>query len=638
MDALELIRQNEHKNLLRFVTAGSVDDGKSTLIGRLLLESKGIYEDQLASIRNLSRRSDSQETGEMDLALVTDGLKAEREQGITIDVAYRYFSTPRRKFIIADTPGHEQYTRNMATGASTADLMVILIDATLGVQTQSRRHAFIGALLGIPHLVVTVNKMDLVDYDETVFNRIRDEFSDFAAKVEARDLTFIPVSALRGDNVVRRSEQMPWYQGSTLLNHLETVHVASDRNLIDLRLPVQYAWRPDATFRGYMGTVASGVLRPGDEVMSLPSGTRGRVRRIATFDGDLTEAFPPLAVTVELDREIDVSRGNMLVHVHNVPQVGNTVEAMLVWMAEEPMKPGKQYLVKHCTQTVGGTVGELRYRMDVNTMHRLDAEVLNLNEIGRVVLTLNRPIMYDAYNRNRATGALIVIDRVTNNTVGAGMIIQREPSDYVHTSERWRSEPRSEHVERRAGLVTPQERAVRLGQKPVTVWLTGLTGSGKTTVAQMLEKRLFDAGRHVMVLDGENARLSFSRDLDFSAEDRSENIRRAAEVARLMNDAGLIVLCAFLSPYGDDRRRARETVGAGRFVEVYLSAPVEVCAERKPAVYAKARSGEIVHFSGVTAPYEPPESPDLELATHELSAEACVDRVMTLLREQGVLG
>ena len=623
------------KDLLRFVTAGSVDDGKSTLIGRLLYEAKGIYEDQLRAVRDLSGRGGSEE---LDLSLVTDGLKAEREQGITIDVAYRYFSTPRRKFIIADTPGHEQYTRNMATGASTADLAVLLIDAARGVVRQSKRHAFIAALLGIRHFVVVVNKMDLVDYSRVVYDQVRESFADFAAKLEVADVTFIPVSALRGDNVVRRSEAMAWYRGSVLLNHLETVHIAGDRNLIDLRFPVQYVLRPEPTTRAYLGTVASGTVRPGDEVMVLPSGVRSRVAGVFTGDGDLPEAFGPLAVGVTLDDDLDVSRGDMIVHVHNVPRVERSFEAMLVWMGDQPMTTGKNYRFKHTTRTVTGTVSALRYRIDVDTLHRAAAESLRLNEIGRCSVTLSRPVAHDPYSRNRATGSFIVIDTLTNNTVAAGMILDREPNEWIVSPGKTLDVPRSQHVTRQVSPITPAQRSQRLGQRPATLWLTGLTGSGKTTIAQALERRLFDAGAACVVLDGENVRLGVSRDLAFSADDRMENVRRVAEIARLLNDAGLIAVCSLLSPHAVARAKAREIVGADRFFEVYLWAPIEICRRRDPeGLYDLAGRGEIRQFSGVTAPYEPPEAPELVLPTHELSVDECIGRIEALLRDGGFL-
>ena len=637
MDVVRLLEENESKDLLRFVTAGSVDDGKSTLIGRLLFESKGIFEDQLSAIRAVTDAGQAAGSDGVDLALVTDGLKAEREQGITIDVAYRYFATPRRKFIIADTPGHEQYTRNTATGASTASLAIILIDATRGVLTQSKRHAFIASLLGIPHIVVAVNKMDLVGYDQSVFEAIRREFTDFAARLQFADMTFIPVSALQGDNVVEPGATMNWYTGSTLLHHLETVHIASDRNLIDLRFPIQYVLRPDRRFRGYLGTVASGVVRPGDEITVIPSGVHTRVKGVFGPDGDLDEGFCPLAVGVTLEDDVDVSRGDMLVHVRNVPRVDRTVEAMILWMAAEPMRSGTPYLVKHLTRTIPAEISALRYGVDVNTLHRHATDQLSLNEIGRCVIRLGQPIAYDPYTRNRSTGAFIVIDRVTNTTVGAGMILDRDPNEWTGEPAVRVSTPKSTHVTGHAGQVSPDQRAERLGHRSATVWLTGLTGAGKSTLAYAVERRLFDLGCAATVIDGENMRLGLSKDLGFGADDRAENVRRAAEAARLLNQGGLIALCALLSPEAATRRQGAETIGADRYVEVYLSAPLGVCRQRKPDTYAKADSGEIKHFSGVTAAYEPPSEPDLALPTHELDVDVCVDRIVDLLRERGIV-
>jgi bifunctional enzyme CysN/CysC len=636
MDVRQLLAEHEQKDLLRFVAAGSVDDGKSTLIGRLLYESSGIYEDQLADVRRASGRKGAA-PGDLDLSLLTDGLRAEREQGITIDVAYRYFSTPRRKFIIADAPGHEQYTRNMATGASTANLAVLLVDATRGVGTQTRRHAFIASLLGISHVLVAVNKMDLAGYSEEVFNRIRADFDAFAARLDLKDVTFIPVSALAGDNIVTPSRRMPWYRGTMLLNHLETVHIASDRNLVDLRFPVQYVARTDPATRGYMGTVASGLVRPGDEVLVLPSGLRSRVRRVAGPAGELGEAFPPLAVTVFLDGDIDVSRGDMIVHPNNVPRVGRRLEAMVVWMAAEPFVPGKVYTVKHTTRLAPGTLSALRYRVDVNTLHRAPAASLGMNEIGRCVLELGRPIAYDPYVRNRSTGALILIDRATNNTVGAGMILPHEGNPVAADAARGVSPPRSPHMHPHASRVSPDERAARLGQTPCTVWLTGLAGTGKTTIAYALERKLFDAGLAAVVLDGENLRLTLNQDLGFSADDRAENLRRAAEVARAFNEAGLIVLGAFVSPFAASRRRVREIVGSERLVEVYLTAPDAVRRERAGEKLERAERGELEFFTGVTSPYEPPADADLTLRTDELAVDACVERILATLRRRGLL-
>jgi bifunctional enzyme CysN/CysC len=626
---------NERKELLRFLTAGSVDDGKSTLIGRLLHDSKTVYEDQLAAVKRDSERKGAA-GGEVDLSLLMDGLKAEREQGITIDVAYRYFSTSKRKFIIADTPGHEQYTRNMATGASTCNLAIILVDARHGIMPQTRRHSFIVSLLGIKHVVVAVNKMDVADYSQQVFERIKNDYSDFAAKLEISDLHFIPLSALRGDNVVESSTNMPWYQGGTLMHYLETVHIASDRNLIDMRFPVQYVLRPHLNFRGFAGTVASGVVRKGDEVVAVPSGRRSRVASISTYDGELDEAFTPMSVTLTLEDEIDVSRGDMLVHPGNLPRVDRTLEAMVVWMAAEPLVPGKQYAIKHTTKLALGAVSTLRYRVDVNTLHRENSPVLNMNEVGRCTIALNQPVAFDAYNKNRATGAFIMIDRLTNGTVGAGMIIDRD-SQLGFAQDHWRHEPQGD-LQGRASQVTAEERAARFGQQPATILLTGLTGAGKSTIAYALERRLFESGRAACVLDGQNMRLGISKDLGFTAGERSENLRRSAEVARLMNDAGLITICAFLAPSQDVRQKARDVIGADRSIEVYLSAPVEVCRARDTeGMYAKADAGEIQDFPGVSAPYDVPRNPDLVLETDRLPVDACVEKIVQLLIQRGAI-
>ena len=627
-DTISLLEQDKQKDLLRFVTAGSVDDGKSTLIGQLLFESKGIYEDQLEAVRNVSGKKGSTQD-RLDLALVTDGLRAEREQGITIDVAYRYFATPKRKFIIADTPGHEQYTRNMATGASTADLAIILIDAEHGVVTQSKRHTFITTLLGIPHIVVTVNKMDLVDYSQSVYEKICSDFRNFAAKLDVMDLTFIPVSALKGDNVVETSGNMDWYKGGTLLNHLETVNITSDRNLIDLRFPIQYVLRPDRMFRGYLGSPASGTIRAGEDVMVIPSGVRTRVKTVFGPDGEIEGAFPPLAAGVTLEDEVDLSRGDMLVHMNNVPRVDRTLDAMVVWMSDEPMQVNRNYSIKHTTKTVSGVISQLRFEIDVNTLHRSESEGLKLNEIGRCVLTLSQPIAYDPYSRNRTTGAFIIIDRISNNTVGAGMILDRDRNLLQPTANKLEAKPKSEHVQLQKSMVTAEERARLAGHKPKTIWLTGLTGSGKTTIAYALERRLFDIGRQCCVLDGENVRLGFSKDLGFSADDRNENIRRAAEVAKLLNDAGLTAICAFLSPYKEGRKLAGKIVGEDNFVEVYLSAPIDECKKRNPnGMYDMAKDGQIKQFTGVSAPYEVPESPDIVIPTHQMGVDECVEMIL----------
>ncbi|MDA0577731.1 MAG: sulfate adenylyltransferase subunit CysN [Verrucomicrobia bacterium] len=627
--------QHERKDLLRLLTCGSVDDGKSTLIGRLLYDTKMIYEDQLAAIIRDSAVHGTTDT-DFDPALLTDGLKAEREQGITIDVAYRYFSTDRRKFIIADTPGHEQYTRNMVTGASTCDLAIILIDARYGVLEQTRRHSFIASLLGIRHVVIAVNKMDLVAFSQTVFENIRRDYEGFAAKLHIADMYFLPISALRGDNVVDRSTNIPWFDGAPLLSHLETVPVSGDRNLIDMRFPVQHVIRPHLNFRGYAGTIASGVIRKGDDVMVLPSKRTSRIKSIVTFDGDIDEAFAPMAVTVTLEHERDVSRGDMLVHPKNVPHFGHDFDAILVWMNEDALKLDHQYLIKCTTNLVPGTINQLQYRFDINTLHRASAETLHVNEIGRVSISVTRPIAYDSYSQNRSTGAFIVIDRATNGTVGAGMILERGRS--VQPRQDAESKPVSDNIRREGSLVTNAARAKLLRQKPATLWLTGLSGSGKSTIAQALEQHLMEAGHACFVLDGDNIRHGLNRDLGFSAEDRSENIRRVAEVARLFNDAGIIVITSFISPYREDRTSAAAVIGPERFFEVFVDTPIEVCEQRDPkGLYKKARAGEIDRFTGVSAPYEAPEAPVLTLSTTTLDVAACVARVLDFLKQRSLL-
>ncbi len=627
------LKQHEEKELLRFLTCGSVDDGKSTLIGKLLVEAKMVYEDQLAAVESESVTLGST-GGTFDPALLMDGLKAEREQGITIDVAYRYFSTAKRKFIIADTPGHEQYTRNMATGASSCDLAIILIDARRGVLTQTKRHSFIVSLLGIKHIIVAVNKMDLVDFSEETYEKIHKEFSEFSKTLGMTDLHFIPMSALMGLNLVKKAEaEMPWYDGSTLMHMLENTHIASDRNLIDFRYPVQLVNRPHLDFRGFCGTIASGRIRQGDEIMVLPSRKKSRVKSIVTYDGELEEAFSPLAVTLTLEDEIDISRGDMLVRPENVPQLADSFDATLVWMAEEPMVPGKQYFIKQTTKLVSGTIATLRYRIDVNTLHRNQAPTLALNEIGRCQIKLNQPIAFDGYRNNHGTGSFIVIDRITNATIAAGMILDRTPDA---PKDHWEDQAKgSLHTEE--SNVTAEQRTARFGQQPATLLLTGLAGAGKTTIAYALERRLFDLGRAVCVLDGQNMRRGITRDLGFTADDRSENLRRSAEVARLFNDAGLICIAAFLAPREAVRQKAAEVVGRERFLVVHLSAPIEVCRARdQEGLYGAADAGDIANFPGVSSPYEEPAKPDLVLETHELSVNECVERIMGLLDKRGI--
>lgn len=627
MRAEALIRQAQQAALLRFTTAGSVDDGKSTLIGRLLHDSRGIYEDQLASIEEAARRGGEEQ---IDLALLTDGLKAEREQRITIDVAYRHFSTPRRRFIIADAPGHEQYTRNLVTAASTADLAVILIDARHGVLTQSRRHGFIASLLGIPRLLIAVNKMDLVGYAQEVFAQVRAEYSQYAAGLRVREIDFLPISALRGDNVVQPSPNMPWYEGPPLLPYLESVPLDDPEEAAGFRFPVQYVLRPHADFRGYCGTVAAGAVRVGDPVVALPSGRDTRVARILGPDDDLEQAVAGQAVTLCLAEDLDLGRGDLLAHPESAPRPTYEVEATLIWMDETPLRLGVTYLVKHTTQLVRGRCLTLRHRVDPNTLERHPAETLALNEIGRVRLQTFLPLACDEYRHSRGTGSFVLIDAATNATVAAGLI--EECRDLP------RQAPPARHLVPHVGKVTPEQRAGLLRQRPVTLWLTGLSGSGKSTFAFALEQRLFAAGHACTVLDGDNIRHGLNRDLGFSPEDRGENIRRVAEVARLFNDAGLVVITAFISPYRADREQAREIIGAERFLEAFVDAPLEECERRDPkGLYARARAGEIPEFTGISAPYESPEAPAMHLRTATRPLDDLLEDVWAELIARGVL-
>ena len=639
-------------DLLRFTTAGSVDDGKSTLIGRLLYDTKSIFEDQMAAVEEASRtRGMTDDDDVPNLALLTDGLRAEREQGITIDVAYRYFATPKRKFIIADTPGHVQYTRNMVTGASTADLAIVLLDAKRGVQTQSKRHGFIASLLGIPHIVVAVNKMDLVDYRQDVFDAIRREYLDFTAKLDVTDIEFIPVSALRGDNVVDRSDAMPWYEGATLLHHLEHVNVAGDRNLRDFRFPVQTVIRPDQSFRGFAGTLASGAIRPGEEVLALPAGTRSRVQTVTTFSGDLDQAQAGDAVVLTLEDEIDVSRGDMLVRAGNLPQVETSIEAMVCWMAEEPLQRDRHYLLRHTTREVKAFVDALVYRVDVDTLHRESAETLGLNDIGRIRVTTAAPLFFDPYRVNHETGAFVLIDPYSNATVAAGMIRGAVQSADEVASRAARLE-RSADAALAAGLTRPvspnvtweglnvprEAREARQGHQAAVLWFTGLSGSGKSTVARALERGLFEAGVRTMLLDGDQVRHGLSGDLGFSPDDRRENVRRVGEAARLFFESGAVTLCTFVSPYRADRDRVRALVPEGRFFEVFVDVDVETARARDPkGVYAKAARGEIEGLTGVSAPYEAPEAPEVTLPTKDLSVAEAVAAVRQALVDAGIL-
>ncbi|WP_070895812.1 adenylyl-sulfate kinase [Mycobacterium tuberculosis] len=607
--------------LLRLATAGSVDDGKSTLIGRLLYDSKAVMEDQWASVEQTSKDRGHDYT---DLALVTDGLRAEREQGITIDVAYRYFATPKRKFIIADTPGHIQYTRNMVTGASTAQLVIVLVDARHGLLEQSRRHAFLASLLGIRHLVLAVNKMDLLGWDQEKFDAIRDEFHAFAARLDVQDVTSIPISALHGDNVVTKSDQTPWYEGPSLLSHLEDVYIAGDRNMVDVRFPVQYVIRPHTLehqdHRSYAGTVASGVMRSGDEVVVLPIGKTTRITAIDGPNGPVAEAFPPMAVSVRLADDIDISRGDMIARTHNQPRITQEFDATVCWMADNAvLEPGRDYVVKHTTRTVRARIAGLDYRLDVNTLHRDKiATALKLNELGRVSLRTQVPLLLDEYTRNASTGSFILIDPDTNGTVAAGMVLRdvsaRTPSP---------------NTVRHRSLVTAQDRPPR-GK---TVWFTGLSGSGKSSVAMLVERKLLEKGISAYVLDGDNLRHGLNADLGFSMADRAENLRRLSHVATLLADCGHLVLVPAISPLAEHRALARKVhADAGiDFFEVFCDTPLQDCERRDPkGLYAKARAGEITHFTGIDSPYQRPKNPDLRL-TPDRSIDEQAQEVIDLL-------
>ena len=617
------LAQHERKELLRLLTCGSVDDGKSTLIGRLLHDSKMIYEDQLAAIEADSVKSGT--TGGLDLALLVDGLQAEREQGITIDVAYRYFSTAKRKFIIADTPGHEQYTRNMATGASTCDLAIILIDARYGVQTQTRRHSFIASLLGIKHIIVAINKMDLVDYQQNIFEKIKADYLEFSQKLDSADFHFIPLSALNGDNVVNLSENMPWYDGSPLMPILETVEISADRNYADFRFPVQYVNRPNLNFRGFCGTVASGVVRKGDEVTILPSRKTSRIKSIVTFDEELELAHAEMAITLTLEDEIDVSRGDVITHSNNLPTNRDSFEATLVWMTESRLLPGTDYDIKLGATTVTGQIKTIRNKIDVNTLEEHPAPTLELNEIGLVEIVVDQNVSFDAYKENRATGSLIVIDRLSNVTIAAGMI------DCEQQARKPQRETHNIHV-------TKDERAARYGQKPATIMFIGVSGSGKSTLAHGIERRLFDKGRVSTVLDGKTMRLGISKDLPHDAEGRAENLRRSAHIARFLNDSGVICCASFVAPNADSREHALSVIGKDNCYLVYCNPPLDICIQRDPSgLYAAAEGKESTDIPGLSFPYSPPESIHLELDTDALSIEQCLDRVIQLMEEEEIV-
>ena len=622
-DLQSFLAAQERKSLLRFLTCGSVDDGKSTLIGRLLYDTKLLFEDTLASLEKDSRKFGT--TGEdIDFALLVDGLEAEREQGITIDVAYRFFATDKRKFIVADTPGHEQYTRNMATGASNSELAVILIDARKGVLTQTRRHAYICSLLGIRHIVLAVNKIDLVDYSQSVFDQIVADFTDFAGKLGFASQVAIPLSARYGVNVMEKSAQTPWYKGPALLDHLETVDV--DTALADrpFRMPVQWVNRPNLDFRGFSGTVAGGRIRPGDAIGVAKSGKTSTVARIVTMDGDRAEAVAGDAVTLTLADEVDISRGDILGATDARPEVSDQFAAHMLWMSDEEMLPGRQYLLKLGTATVPASISELKHKIDVNSLEHLAGKTLALNEVGFCNFALAQPLAFDPYKENRDTGGFILIDRFSNATVAAGMI---EFGLRRATNVHWQ-----------ALDVNKSARAAMKGQKPVVLWFTGLSGSGKSTIANLVEKKLAAEGRHTYLLDGDNVRHGLNKDIGFTDADRVENIRRVGEVAKLFVDAGLIVLTAFISPFRSERRMTRGMLGANEFLEIFIDTPIAECMKRDPkGLYQKARAGAIKNFTGIDSPYETPEQAEITIRTVEAPPEVHAQAIVDHLRTNGYI-
>ena len=616
-DIEQYLRVHEKKTLLRFMTCGSVDDGKSTLIGRLLYESKLVFADQLLAIEADSLRKNMQ-AGELDLSLLVDGLAAEREQGITIDVAYRFFSTDQRKFIVADTPGHEQYTRNMVTAASNSDLAIVLVDARKGVLTQTRRHSYLVALLGIRKVVLAVNKMDAVGFDQTIFAQIEKEYRAFAGQVGLTEIVAIPLSALKGDNVTERSKNTPYYHGPALMQYLQTVEVQQELGALPFRMPVQWVSRPNQDFRGFAGLIASGTIKCGDAIRIAPSGILSQVEKIVTYDGELAEACAGQSVTLTLAQEVDVSRGDLLVAADAPPTVADQLQATLIWMHEEPMLPGRSYLCKLGARTVAASITALKHKINVNTLEHLAAATLGLNEIGVCNLGLDRAVAFDPYLENKDTGGFVLIDRMTNNTVGAGLIhfaLRRADNIYWHALE-----------------VNKQSRAAHKRQTPRVLWFTGLSGAGKSTIANLVEKRLHSLGMHTYLLDGDNVRHGLNRDLGFSDADRVENIRRIAEVSRLMVDAGLIVLVAFISPFRAERAMARSLFDSGEFVEIFVDTPLAEAERRDPkGLYKKARAQKLKNFTGIDSPYQAPDSPELRIDTTSLSAEEAAQRIVSYL-------
>ena len=623
-DIAAYLEKHEHKSLLRFITCGSVDDGKSTLIGRLLYDAKMIFEDQLASLESDSKKVGTQ--GEnIDFALLVDGLTAEREQGITIDVAYRFFATDKRKFIVADTPGHEQYTRNMATGASTADVAILMVDARKGILTQKRRHSFITSLLGIRKVVLAINKMDLINYSQQAYDDIVDDFYAFADEL-ATDLEIqpIPMSALEGVNITSKSNETDWYDGPSLMDYLETVPVGDRRLNTPFRMPVQWVNRPNLDFRGFSGQIAAGSIQPGDRVKSMPSGKQSTVQRIVTATGDLEQAIAGQSVTITLDDEIDCSRGDVLVSAEDPSEVSDQFQARLLWMSETPLLPGRRYLLKMGAKTVTATVNAPKYGIDVNTLNDVPAKTLELNQIGVTTLSLDQAIPYDPYDVNREMGGFILIDRMTNDTVGLGLV------DFALR--------RASNIHWQAMDVDRSALAEQKGQKPAVLWFTGLSGSGKSTIANALQKLLFAQGKHTFTLDGDNVRHGLNRDLGFTDADRVENIRRVANVARLMSDAGLITLVSFISPFRSERQMARNLMADGEFIEVYVDTPLSVAEDRDvKGLYKKARAGEIKNFTGIDSPYEPPQAPELRIDTVNNSPEEAAEVILGFMREKGLL-
>ena len=617
-DIESYLASHEQKELLRFITCGSVDDGKSTLIGRMLYESHMLFDDQLAALEADSKKVGTQD-GEIDFALLVDGLAAEREQGITIDVAYRFFSTDKRKYIVADTPGHEEYTRNMATGASTADVAIILVDASQGVLTQTRRHAFIVSMVGVKKIVLAINKLDVVDYSQEVYQSITADFTEFASQaLSLEEITSIPISALKGDNIVNSSPNTPWYDGVSIMEYLETVEVSAPAKQRDFRMPVQWVNRPNREFRGFAGMIASGVISPGDKIRVLPSGTESTVKSIVTYDGDLEVAGAGRGVTLTLNDEIDISRGDIITAATNPCQTADQFRARLLWMDSESMAPGREYLFKSNTQTTSMTLGKLKHRIDVNTLEEIPAEKLDMNEIGICNISLAKRIAFDPYDDDPSMGGFIVIDRMTNNTVGMGLI------DYALR--------RSDNIHWQSMDVTKENRSIQKNQKARVVWFTGLSGSGKSSIANILEKKLHAQGKHTITLDGDNIRHGLNKDLGFTDADRVENIRRVGETAKLMVESGLICITSFISPFTSERQMVRDLLDEGEFVEVFVDTPLEECEKRDvKGLYAKARAGELPNFTGISSPYEPPEMAEISVNTMNMSAEEAADMIVDYL-------